>query len=204
MMIPTFLRNTEVEKFIENEIAFASQILTELRELNSNFIDINTTHINSRFVAIWLSVIFKIFYSRMQTTVSLAYNIGSVIFATKHIGTDESFVKLFKAFLNVDIAVTTPQAGVINIKLLSGIKTNFIAYISPSTKRGKRPKKILICQHREGYEPKCKALVFNYLPKGYSHSIYAFIKNLIPIGRVLRLIDKDNQDIISFNTNTNT
>ncbi|AHH05750.1 DUF735 family protein (plasmid) [Borrelia miyamotoi] len=35
----------------------------------------------------------------------------------RHIGTDESFTRLFKAFLNVNIEINTPAAGVINIKL---------------------------------------------------------------------------------------
>lgn len=66
-----------------------------------------------------------------------------MIFALRHIGTDESFRLIFKAFLNVDISVTTPEAGVINISLKGTIKTNFTTFISPSTK-GKRSKKILI------------------------------------------------------------
>lgn len=52
---------------------------------------------------------------------------------------------IFKAFLNVDITViTTSEAGVIDISLKGAIKTNFATFISPSVKKGKMLKKILI------------------------------------------------------------
>ncbi|WP_338390681.1 DUF735 family protein [Borrelia coriaceae] len=38
------------------------------------------------------------------------------------------------------------------------------------------------------------------LPKGYENSIYAFIKKLIPIGRVLRIQNHKNQYIKQFKT----
>ncbi|WP_445436335.1 DUF735 family protein [Candidatus Borreliella tachyglossi] len=200
MMLPNFLRNTQVEKFIQNELHYAHTILSELKELNSNFIDFDAKeHVNSRFIAFKLSIIFRIFYSRSQTLASLTNNINSVIFAKRHIGTDESFVRLFKAFLNVDVQVSTESAGVISIKLKGSMTTNFITYVSPSTPRGVRPKRIIMCTTKEGYARVCKKLVFNFLPKGYSHSIYAFIKELIPIGRVLKLYDKEDQELITFN-----
>ncbi|QBK64081.1 DUF735 family protein, partial (plasmid) [Borrelia miyamotoi] len=37
-------------------------------------------------------------------------------------------------------------------------------------------------------------------PKGYAHSIYTFIKSLIPVGRTLKLQDQDNNEIITFNS----
>ncbi|WP_210360467.1 DUF735 family protein, partial [Borreliella garinii] len=153
----------------------------------------------SRYIAIWLSQVLSIFYAQTQTLQSITSNINSVIFALRHIGTDESFRLIFKAFLNVDIEVATPQAGVIDISLKGAIKTNFTAFISPSTAKGKRPKKILIREKKSGYAASKKALVFNLLPKGYDHSIYAFIKKIIPIGRVLKINDKDGQNIITFN-----
>ncbi len=101
--------------------------------------------------------------------------------------------------MNVDILVTTPQAGVIDISLKGAIKTNFTTFISPSTAKGKRLKKILIREKKAGYAASRKALVFNSLPKGYDHSIYAFIKRIIPIGRVLKINDKNGKNIITFN-----
>ncbi|WP_210362595.1 DUF735 family protein, partial [Borreliella garinii] len=82
---------------------------------------------------IWLSQVLSIFYAQNQTLQRITTNINSVIFALRHIGTDESFRLIFKAFLNVDVTVTTPEAGVINISLKGTIKTNFITFISPST-----------------------------------------------------------------------
>ncbi|WP_146124664.1 DUF735 family protein, partial [Borreliella burgdorferi] len=35
--------------------------------------------------------------------------------------------------------------------------------------------------------------------KGYDHSIYAFIKRIIPIGRVLKINNTDGNNIITFN-----
>ncbi|WP_210368878.1 DUF735 family protein, partial [Borreliella garinii] len=171
----------------------------ELKALNSNFISIDAKeNIKSRYIAIWISQVLSIFYAKTQTLQSITSNINSVIFALRHIGTDESFRLIFKAFLNVDISVTTPEAGVINISLKGAIKTNFTTFISPSTK-GKRSKKILIREKKKGYAASKKALVFNSLPKGYDHSIYAFIKGIIPIGRVLKINNKDGANIITFN-----
>ncbi|WP_233709520.1 DUF735 family protein, partial [Borreliella bavariensis] len=101
--------------------------------------------------------------------------------------------------IHVDISVTTPEAGVIDISLKGAIKTNFTTFISPSTAKGKRSKKILIREKKKGYAASQKALVFNSLPKGYDHSIYAFIKGIIPIGRVLKINNKDGANIITFN-----
>ncbi|WP_234925705.1 DUF735 family protein, partial [Borreliella valaisiana] len=50
-----------------------------------------------------------------------------------------------------------------------------------------------------GYTASKKALVFNSIPKGYDHSIYAFIKRIIPIGRILKINDKNGKNIITFN-----
>ncbi|MCD2322392.1 DUF735 family protein, partial [Borreliella burgdorferi] len=72
-------------------------------------------NIKSRYIAIWISQVLSIFYAKTQTLQSITSNINSVIFALRHIGTDESFRLIFKAFLNVDIEVTTPEAGVIDI-----------------------------------------------------------------------------------------
>lgn len=96
------------------------------------------------------------------------------------------------------ISVATPEAGAINISLKEVIKTNFATFISPSTK-GKRSKKILIRKKKKGYAASRKALVFNSLPKDYDYSIYAFIKGIIPIGRVLKINNKDGANIITFN-----
>ncbi len=190
MKIPNFLKNTEVQKFIRTEAEYAQKLLNELKALNSNFISIDAKeNIKSRYIAIWLSQVLSIFYAKTQTLQSITSNINSVIFALRHIGTDESFRLIVKAFLNVDILVTTPEPGVIDISLKGAIKTNFTTFITPSTK-GKRPKKILIREKKKGYAASKKALVFNSLPKGYDHSIYAFIKGVIPIGRVLKIIIK--------------
>lgn len=199
MKIPKFLKDTEIQKFIRTEIEYAQKLLNELKALNSNFISIDAKeNIKSRYIAIWISQVLSIFYAKTQTLQSITSNINSVIFALRHIGTDESFRLIFKAFLNVDISVTTPEAGVINISLKGTIKTNFTTFISPSTK-GKRSKKILIREKKKGYAASKKALVFNSLPKGYDHSIYAFIKGIIPIGRVLKINNKDGANIITFN-----
>ncbi len=199
MKIPKFLKDTEIQKFIRTEIEYAQKLLNELKALNSNFISIDAKeNIKSRYIAIWISQVLSIFYAKTQTLQSITSNINSVIFALRHIGTDESFRLIFKAFLNVDISVTTPEAGVINISLKGAIKTNFTTFISPSTK-GKRSKKILIREKKKGYAASKKALVFNSLPKGYDHSIYAFIKGIIPIGRVLKINNKDGANIITFN-----
>ncbi|WP_210382745.1 DUF735 family protein [Borreliella garinii] len=199
MKIPKFLKDTEIQKFIRTEIEYAQKLLNELKALNSNFISIDAKeNIKSRYIAIWISQVLSIFYAKTQTLQSITSNINSVIFALRHIGTDESFRLIFKAFLNVDISVTTPEAGVINIYLKGAIKTNFTTFISPSTK-GKRSKKILIREKKKGYAASKKALVFNSLPKGYDHSIYAFIKGIIPIGRVLKINNKDGANIITFN-----
>ncbi|MBB6043691.1 DUF735 family protein, partial [Borreliella yangtzensis] len=136
---------------------------------------------------------------KTQTLQSITTNINSVIFALRHIGTDESFRLIFKAFLNVDVIVTTPEAGVIDISLKGTIRTNFITFISPSTTSGKSLKKIILREKKDGYAASKKALVFNSLPKGYDHSIYAFIKRIIPIDRVLKINNKDGANIITFN-----
>ncbi|WP_215541022.1 DUF735 family protein [Borreliella bavariensis] len=199
MKIPNFLKNTEIQKFIRTEIEYAQNLLNELKVLNSNFISIDAKeNIRSRYIAIWISQVLSIFYAKTQTLQSITSNINSVIFALRHIGTDESFRLIFKAFLNVDILITTPEAGVIDISLKGAIKTNFTTFITPSTK-GKRPKKILIREKKKGYAASKKALVFNSLPKGYDHSIYAFIKGIIPIGRVLKINNETGNNIITFN-----
>ncbi|WP_187981669.1 MULTISPECIES: DUF735 family protein [Borreliella] len=199
MKIPKFLKHTEIQKFILTETEYAQKLLNELKTLNSNFISIDAKeNIKSRYIAIWISQVLSIFYAKTQTLQSITSNINSVIFALRHIGTDESFRLIFKAFLNVDILVTTPEPGVIDISLKGAIKTNFNKFITPSTK-GKRPKKILIREKKKGYAASKKALVFNSLPKGYDHSIYAFIKGIIPIGRVLKINNQDGANIITFN-----
>ncbi|MGF7102164.1 DUF735 family protein [Borreliella kurtenbachii] len=200
MKIPNLFNDTEIHKFIRTETEYAQTLLNELRFLNSNFISINAKeNVKSRYIAIWISQVLSIFYAKTQTLQSITSNINSVIFALRHIGTDESFRLIFKAFLNVDIEVTTPEAGVINISLKGVIKTNFTTFISPSTKKGKRLKKIILREKKPGYVASKKALVFNSLPKGYDHSIYAFIKEIIPIGRVLKINNKDGNNIITFN-----
>ncbi|WP_342039206.1 DUF735 family protein [Borreliella garinii] len=199
MKIPKFLKDTEIQKFIRTEIEYAQKLLNELKALNSNFISIDAKeNIKSRYIAIWISQVLSIFYAKTQTLQSITSNINGVIFALRHIGTDESFRLIFKAFLNVDVLITTPDAGIIDISLKGAIKTNFTTFISPSTK-GKRSKKILIREKKKGYAASKKALVFNSLPKGYDHSIYAFIKGIIPIGRVLKINNKDGANIITFN-----
>ncbi|WP_151060859.1 MULTISPECIES: DUF735 family protein [Borreliella] len=200
MKIPNFLKDTQVHKFILTETEYAQQLLNELKFMNSNFISIDAKeNIKSRYIAIWLSQVLSIFYAQNQTLQRITTNINSVIFALRHIGTDESFRLIFKAFLNVDVTVTTPEAGVINISLKGTIKTNFITFISPSTAPGKPLRKIIIREKKTGYTASKKALVFNSIPKGYDHSIYAFIKRIIPIGRILKINDKNGKNIITFN-----
>ncbi|WP_210753341.1 DUF735 family protein [Borreliella valaisiana] len=199
MKIPNFLKDTQVHKFILTETEYAQQLLNELKFMNSNFISIDAKeNIKSRYIAIWLSQVLSIFYAQNQTLQRITTNINSVIFALRHIGTDESFRLIFKAFLNVDVTVTTPEAGVINISLKGTIKTNFITFISPSTAPGKPLRKI-ITRKKVGYAASKKALIFNSIPKGYDHSIYAFIKRIIPIDKVLKINNKDSENIITFN-----
>lgn len=145
MKIPNFLKDTQVHKFLITETEYAQKLLNELKALNSNFISIDAKeNVKSRYIAIWLSQVLSIFYAKTQTLKSITGNINSVIFALRHIGTDESFRLIFKAFLNVDVLITTPDAGIIDISLKGVIKTNFTTFISPSTAKGKLLKKILI------------------------------------------------------------
>ncbi|AOW96211.1 DUF735 family protein [Borrelia miyamotoi] len=190
-------RNSQLDKFIQNELHFANVMLSELKSLNSNFIQLPISkHCTSKFIAIWLSSIFNIFYVETQPTSELAKNIDTIIYCLKHIGTDASLTRMFKTFLHVNTLITVPSDGVINTKLLGPIKTNFIAKISPSFTTSK---KILICYKIQD-TIQCKTLIFNYLPKGYAHSIYNFLKSLIPVGRILKLQDQNNNEIISFNS----
>ncbi len=101
-------------------------------------------NIKSRYIAIWISQVLSIFYAKTRTLKSITSNINSVIFTLRHIDTDESFRLIFKAFSNVDIIVTTPEAGIIDISLKGAIKTNFTTFISPRVEKGKMLKKILI------------------------------------------------------------
>ncbi|UPA13785.1 DUF735 family protein [Borrelia turicatae] len=194
-----FIRNSQLDKFIQNELNFANVMLSELVSLNSNFTGLPISkHCTSRFIATWLSKIFNIFYVETQPVQDLTKNIDSIIYALRYIGTDASFTKLFKTFLNVDIEITVPSDGVINIKLLGAIKTNFTAKISPSSTTN-RNRKIKLCYKKENENIQCKILTFHFLPKGYAESIYSFLKNLIPIGRALRLYDMENKEIAKFN-----
>lgn len=196
--IPTFLKDSQVEKIINTELAFIDKIIKEIKDLTANFEDINTAeHLNSRFIAFWLSDILQIIYSTNQTLETLAKNIDSVLFALRHIGTHESFKRLFKAFLNVDIEPTTAEPGVINIKLKSHIKTNVIVFIVGSTPKEASHKKMIFRIKDKGRTMK-KAWTMTLLPKGYEHSIYASIKKLIPIGRVLKIQDHKGQYIKEF------
>nr|AAU86133.1 hypothetical protein BGP282 [Borreliella bavariensis PBi] len=104
MKIPKFLKDTEIQKFIRTEIKYAQKLLNELKALNSNFISIDAKeNIKSRYIAIWISQVLSIFYAKTQTLQSIRSNINSVIFALRHIGTDELFRLIFKSFVNVHI-----------------------------------------------------------------------------------------------------
>ncbi|WP_210372767.1 DUF735 family protein, partial [Borreliella garinii] len=51
--IPKFLENTQIEKFIYNELDYKKEILRELKELLENFRTINVKgSINSKFIAL--------------------------------------------------------------------------------------------------------------------------------------------------------
>lgn len=142
MKIPIFFKDTEIHKFILTENEYAQKLLNELKALNSNFISIDAKeNIKSRYIAIWISQVLSIFYAQTQTLKSITSNINGVIFALRHIGTDESFRLIFKAFLNVDIAVTTPQAGVINISLKGAIRTNLLHLFLQTLQKAKGLKK---------------------------------------------------------------
>ncbi len=100
MKIPNLFNGTEIHKFIRTETEYAQTLLNELKTLNSNFISINAIeNIKSRYIAIWISQVLSIFYAKTQTLQSITSNINSVIFALRHIGTDESFRLIFKTFL---------------------------------------------------------------------------------------------------------
>ncbi|WP_210753415.1 DUF735 family protein, partial [Borreliella valaisiana] len=138
MKISNFFKNTEAHKFIRTEMEYAQTLLNELKFMNFNFIYIRAKeNIKSKYIAIWLSQILSIFYTKTQALQSITTNIKSVILTLRHIDTNELFKLIFKAFLNIDITVTTPKTSVIDISLKGTIKTNFITFISPSTAPGK-------------------------------------------------------------------
>lgn len=61
--IPKFLENTQIEKFIYNELDYKKEILRELKELLKNFRTINVKDsINSKYITLLMLSIFNAFY----------------------------------------------------------------------------------------------------------------------------------------------
>lgn len=97
--IPKFLENTQIEKFIYNELDYKKEILRELKELLKNFRTINAKDsINSKYIALLMLSIFNAFHFKKELDKNLVNSLYAIIFAIKSIGTDESFIVLFKAF----------------------------------------------------------------------------------------------------------
>lgn len=241
--IPNFVKETEVEKLIKTELYFAYQFLKEIRSLNDNFDtisknDLKQLELKSKYIAMWLSDFLGIFYTKTQTPKSLSNNITGILYALRHIGTDESFILLFKIFLNVDIEVKAPDPGVIELNLQGEIKTNIAKYIigsgsvqyltekekqqrdkiqggyhkvediggwwcRPETGARKKEnikkiRKLVVRQKQPDKSIKRKYLGITVFPEGYEHAFYSFIKKFIPIGRILKIKNKQGEDIQEF------
>ncbi|WP_031531051.1 DUF735 family protein [Borreliella garinii] len=191
--IPKFLENTQIEKFIYNELDYKKEILRELKELLKNFRTINVKDsINSKYIALLMLSIFNAFHFKKELDKNLVNSLDAIIFAIKSIGTDESFIVLFKAFLHANVEVSSKEdaPGEIIIKLLGNIKSPIEFNIT--AKNQNKLKKITV-KHK-GFK---KALVSNYMPKDYKNSVYEFIKILIPTGRIVKIIDKEQIEIKS-------
>ncbi|WNY70024.1 DUF735 family protein [Borreliella andersonii] len=66
--IPKFLENTQIEKFIYNELDYKKEILRELKELLENFSTINVKNcINSKYIALLMLSIFNAFHFKKRT-----------------------------------------------------------------------------------------------------------------------------------------
>ncbi len=194
--IPKFLENTQIEKFIYNELNYKKEILKELKELLENFKTINIKNsINSKYITLLMLSIFNAFHFKKELDKNLVNSLNAIIFAIKSIGTDESFIVLFKAFLHANIEVSSNQdaPGEIIIKLLGNIKSPIEFNIA--AKNQNKLKKITI--KHAGFK---KALISHHMPKDYKNSVYEFIKILIPIGRIVKIIDKEQIEIKSTRT----
>ncbi len=124
--IPKFLENTQIEKFIYNELDYKKEILRELKELLKNLRTINVKDgINSKYIALPMLSIFNAFHFKKELDKNLANSLDAIIFAIKSIDTNESFILLFKAFLRANIEVSSKEdaPGEIIIKLLGNIKS---------------------------------------------------------------------------------
>lgn len=140
--IPKFLENTQIEKFICNELDYKKEILRELKELLENFNTINVKNsINSKYIALLMLSIFNAFHFKKELNKNLVNSLDAIIFAIKSIGTDESFIVLFKAFLhaNVEVSSNEDAPGEIIIKLLGNIKSPIEFNIA--AKKSKQAKK---------------------------------------------------------------
>ncbi len=124
--IPKFLENTQIEKFIYNELDYKKEILRKLKELLKTFRTINVKDsINSKYIALLMLSIFNAFHFKKELDKTLVNSLDAIIFAIKSIGTDESFLVLFKAFLHANVEVSSKEdaPGEIIIKLLGNIKS---------------------------------------------------------------------------------
>ncbi|WKD01223.1 DUF735 family protein (plasmid) [Borreliella americana] len=189
--IPKFLENTQIEKFICNELDYKKEILRELKDLLANFntIDVKKS-INSKYIALLMLSIFNAFHFKKELDKNLVNSLDAIIFAIKSIGTDESFIVLFKAFLHANVEVSSNEKvpGEIIIKLLGNIKSPI--EFNVAAKNQNKLKKI--AAKHAGLK---KTLTSNYMPKDYKNSVYEFIKILIPIGRIVKIIDKKQIEI---------
>ncbi|QMU99803.1 DUF735 family protein (plasmid) [Borrelia sp. A-FGy1] len=200
--IPETIRNTQLGQFIDNEIEYKKLILAQIKEITNNFASKNIkAHLKIRFIAKFLAKLFKVYHLDKNLTYDIVNGIDSVLLSREHIGTDNSFNLLFASYLytNVEISTNEDQAGEIVIKLINNIKSSFRRYIihnklekTVGREKFYKLKKIVLTHSKSKFR-----LMFNYMPLNYTSSIYEFIKSLIPVGRVIRIKDKDNQMIMS-------
>ncbi|WP_445436387.1 DUF735 family protein [Candidatus Borreliella tachyglossi] len=198
--IPTIIQNTQLEKIIQSEIFYKKLILRDIKELRKNFTTSNIkTHLKVRFIATYLAKLFKVYHLDKSLTQDIVNGIDSVLLSREHIGTDASFNILFESYLysKLDISTNPNKAGEIIIKLLDNIKSPFRRFIMyqhlhkvVDEVKIYKFKKIML-----NHNGKQRKLIFNYMPLNYTSSIFEFIKSLIPVGRVVRIKNKDNQEI---------
>lgn len=219
-------QETEVEQFIRWQFHFLTLLSNEFNKFVSS-LDITTIkdlkNIKSRFITLWLARLLQIIYSRAQSTLDINNNIFEVLTALQTVGTDESLIKLFKIFLGVDIEITAPEAGVVQLELLGKIQTKMYKYIVPSRANGypfvidgklyyrmedcdqsatnvikRRFTKILFKHRIDENQPVARKFWgLMVYPEGYEHAFYSFLRKFIPIGRVLKVKTVDGNMVIN-------
>lgn len=216
---------TQVEDFIRAKVEFAFLIYKEFNKFvgSLNVEEVaDVRQITSKYISMWLSDMLGILYSRGQTLEDLNKNLYNVLHALKYIGTEESLILMFKIFLNTDVEVTAPEAGLVQIKLLGQVRTTIYKYIVPS-RIGGYPYALggqILDHPEECVQPKLKVrkkitkIVFNQkqpdgtivkknfamvvFPEGYEHAFYSFLKKFMPIGRTLKIQSEDGTSVKEF------